>query len=165
MTTNYVILLSAAFAVVSLLAIARAGVPKISSERELAERILPVDLTALANLYDPEQINYVRSRLTTREFAKYERERGRILIEYVKRISRNSALLIGFSHYIESTGVSSIAGDLLVLALKVRLKSFLTLCLLYFKTLFPSASIKLDGLIFNYRLAMVSVPETDPKAT
>ena len=165
MIVNYIILVLSAVAVVSLLAIARAGVPKICSEEELEARILPVDLAALANLYDPEQIQYVRSRLTSREFALYEKERGRVLIEYVKRISANSALLIGFAHSVELNRATGSAGDLLMLALKVRVRSLLTLALLYLKTLIPQASIELDGLVFSYRLAMVTVREPDPKAS
>jgi hypothetical protein len=156
-----IILVLSVAAVVSLLVISRAGVPEIHSEKDFDARILPVDLTALANLYDPAQIRYVRSRLTTREFAHYERQRGRVLIEYVKKISKNSALLVGFAHHIEVNYASGPAGDLLALALRVRVQSLLAICLLHIKTLFPLASIKLDGLILTYRRAMSTAQVPD----
>jgi hypothetical protein len=146
---------------VCLFLVARYGAPGVYSEKELDARLLPVDLAAVANLYDSEQIEYVRSRLTRREFASYERARGKVLIQYVKRFFQNSGLLVGYAHHIDVEGSAGIRSELLNRALTLRIESLRMLLLLYLKVCFPLLPIKLEALIFSYRLAITTARATN----
>jgi hypothetical protein len=157
MIVSYILVVVSLFAVASLLLVARFGFSYIRSEEEFSARILPVDLKVIANLYDSEQINYVRSRLSAREFSSFERERTFVLIEYVRRISANAALLVGYAHYMEEKQRLGVPRELFTLALKVRLQCFFTLALLYLKAIWPSASIRVDRVMDSYKIAMASL--------
>jgi hypothetical protein len=157
MIVSYILILVSLVAVASFLLVARFGFSPIRSKEEFSARILPVDLKIIANLYDSEQVDYVRSRLSAREFSSFERERTLVLIEYVRRISANAALLVGYAHYMGEQQRVGVPGELFTLALKVRFQCFFTLALLSLKAIWPSASIRVDNVMDSYRIAMASL--------
>src|SRR4051812_18427270 len=131
MITSYIVVLVSIAALASFLLVARFGFFRVRSEQEFSKRLIPIDVSIIENLYDPEQIAYVRSRLTHREFLQFERERSRVLIEYVRRISNNAALLVGLAHHLEGQGRVGLSEGLFAVALRVRLQCIWTLTVLH----------------------------------
>src|SRR6266702_4807613 len=123
MIATYILVVLSLVAVGSFVLVARFGVSEVRSEKDLDARTVPIDMEIVANLLDSEQIQYVRSRLSDQEFLSFERERAKVLIEYVKRISQNAALLVGFAHYSQAQQRDEARADLYTLALRVRAHS------------------------------------------
>jgi hypothetical protein len=134
---------------------ARHGTRNVTSDSQLESNSQPIDLEIFSNLLDLDQISYVRSRLSANEFAWYERERSRVILEYVKRISHNAALVIGYAHHLPREHQND---DLLALGLKVRFQCLWIMFLLNLKIIFPSTSVPIADLLTSYSLVRKQSP-------
>jgi hypothetical protein len=61
---------------------------------ELEKHIQPVDLAILANLLDPQQEQYLKKNLKTRQFIRYKLMRLSVARYYMGRASRNAVVLM-----------------------------------------------------------------------
>ena len=112
---------------------------------DLAARLQPVDVDAFRNLIDEREEDYLRERLSAREFRSIQRERMLAAVEYVWCAAQNAAILIrlGEAAKLDSDpAISAAAGKLVDNALRLRLYAFQAIPRLYLGILFPHTSLK-----------------------
>lgn len=120
---------------------------------ELLARLEPVDMPALLNLTDTDQIGFLRSRLQAREVAYLERKRSRAIIVYVRRIVRNTEILLACADraaHNEDPQIAAAGSELLTMATRTRVRALSTLAKLYGTLLFPSLNPSLPQAITGY---------------
>jgi hypothetical protein len=134
------IVVAAVIGILGLLA--RGQTAAIRSLRDIESHIVPVDVAALVNLFDPRQDQYLRDRLTRRQYARVRWERNLVGTEYVGRIASNAAVLLRANYFArlhasdEATRVA--AGETMNLAIRTRTAALSTLVTLYLRIIFPS---------------------------
>lgn len=120
---------------------------------ELLARLEPVDLPALLNLADADQVVFLRSKLQPRERAYLERKRTRAIIIYVRRIVKNTEILLACADraaHNEDPQIAAAGSELLTLATRTRMRALGTLAKLYGTLLFPSLNPSLPQAITGY---------------
>lgn len=156
MITTLIIVVLAALGLIMIVQSARRGLP-IRTLADASAQTQPVDMEAFTNLLDVSQQEYVRGRLSAREYAWYQRERSRVLIEYVERISHNSAVLIGLAHQLRSAESDAEFqrrnNDVLGLAIRTRTFALLALALLHISARAPWLATSLRQLAGGYQAA------------
>lgn len=156
MITTIIFVVVALSAIVVFIQAARRGLPVLTVADATAQTY-DVDIEAFGNLLDSTQSEYVRQRLSRREFAWYRRERARVLIEYVTRISHNSAVLIGLAHHLRSETNEELLRqneELLALAIRTRTYAIFALLLLYVNVRVPWLKASLEQLAGGYQAAL-----------
>ena len=107
------IIILALFAVVILLFLGTEGWRRFwrhgDALQKLSGQLIPVDLEAFENLVDPEEEQFLRTRLSPREFRGVQRSRIRAAKVYVGVLSQNAAVLIAVGHSARSSADPGIA--------------------------------------------------------
>ena len=112
---------------------------------ELASRLRPIDIEAFRNLIDKGEEDFLRERLTAREFRSIYRERMLAAAEYVWCASQNAGILTRLA---EAAGqdadpaTTAAAEKLLDNALRLRLYAFQMVPRLYLAALLPWTGCK-----------------------
>lgn len=156
MITTLIIVALAALGLVVVVQSARRGLP-VRTLADASAQTQPVDMEAFLNLLDQSQQDYVRSRLSKREYAWFQRERSRVLIEYVQRISHNAAVWIGLAHQLRvaesDPELQRQNADVLALAIRTRSYAMLAVALLRVSAHAPWLGTSLKQLAGGYQAA------------
>lgn len=129
------------------------GGARITNLAELERHADPVDLRLLANLVDPAQERFLKSRLSRRQFFQFKVMRFRASNRYIACISHNAALLrsLGRSAARSPALEIAVAGrELAEAALRVRLYALLARLALAVQIVFPSPFKSLTLLMRDY---------------
>lgn len=123
---------------------------------ETKEEMQPIHLPALMNLLDESQQDYLRARLSKRDFAKLQRQRNKALLVYVKRIASNSAVLMRYAHaatQVSEAETAAAGRELLQSALSTRISALKAMGLLYIGVAMPTSVRNLGEAIARYSTA------------
>ena len=115
--------------------------------------IRPVDVAAFRNLVDPEEDEYLQTRLAPAEFRTIRRERLRAAVRYVSGAARNAAIMMQMGEAARRSLDPKIAeaGEKLVdSALRLRLSAIQTTAKLYMGMILPQTRVAPHGLTENY---------------
>jgi hypothetical protein len=107
---------------------------------ELASRLRPIDVEAFRNLIDEGEEDYLRERLTAREFRSIYRERMLAAAEYVWCASQNAGILTRLAEAARQDpdpATAAAAEKLLDNALRLRLYAFQVVPRLYLAVVLP----------------------------
>ncbi len=140
-------------AIALLFAAVRGQASEVADLEELPGRTQPVDLEAFRNLVDPQEEAFLKQRLPAREFRKVQRQRTRAALEYIRRASRNAAILIRAGEAARRSSDAELAGAaqrLVESALRLRISALLTEIKLYGTLLLPGSSLSLAPLLERY---------------
>jgi hypothetical protein len=118
-----------------------------------AEHLRSVDLEAFRNLIDPQEAQYLRTRLRPPEFRKIQRQRLRAAIEYVSCAGHNATVLLRLSEAAsQSSEPATVAAAerLRENATRLRLNALQATGKLYLAMAFPGASVHPTRVAENY---------------
>jgi len=96
--------------------------------------LLPVDVDALSQVIDPQYEAYSRYARSKQDFQKLQRKQARLVVEYLRRMSHNAALLqrVGYSQIHSANSlVATQAQELIDVGVHVRLYTFVGLTVLF----------------------------------
>ncbi len=153
MIITIVFVLFALAATTYFLLIARRRAPGDVSYASLLDRLEPIDVPALQNLIDPRELAFLQSNLDPKALANLERMRNRALVVYVKRIVRNTDILLMCADAATRSEVPEIATagtDLLSQAMRTRIRALSTLALLYGSRVIPSLAANVPQTVAGY---------------
>lgn len=153
MIITIVFVLFALVAAVFFAVVARKRAPGDVGFSGLLDRLEPIDVPALLNLIDPRELDFLKTSLDSGALARLERKRNRALIIYVRRIVRNTDILMMCADAATRSEVQEIAtagADLLNLAMRTRMRALSTLALLYGAMIFPSLSAGVSQTVAGY---------------
>lgn len=151
MIATIVVVFIAVALLVAVRAVLRTGLPGQGEDE-----IQPVHLPAVLNLLDERQIDYLREKLSARDFARVQRQRHKVLLVYVKRIAANAAVLMRFAHGASQAGDPEVAAsgrELLQYASETRMQALRAIALLYGRLIVPGGVRQLGGTVVNYSKA------------
>jgi hypothetical protein len=107
---------------------------------QLASELQPIDVNAFRNLIDEREEQFLRERLTAREFRRIHRERMLAAVDYVRGAAHNAGTLIRLAEAAKSNSdpaVVTAAESLLENALRLRLYSLEAVPRLYLSIFVP----------------------------
>jgi len=112
----------------------------------------PVDLLAFQNLVDPEEDEFLRSRLPAREFRRVQRIRLRAAVDYVERTASNAAVLlrVGESLRGQDPALAEMGREIVTASLRLRVNALMVLGILYFRICFPSVTAPVQQVSARY---------------
>jgi hypothetical protein len=111
--------------------------------RDLPQYSVPVDLEAFQRLMHPGDEEFVRNHLSPAAFRKAQRLRARAAFDYLGRVRRNAALLMGIgedARYAPDPVVAEAGERLVHTAIAVRINSTRMMLRLGLMWLFPNRS-------------------------
>lgn len=151
-----------AFAILTLLLAfwAFQGGPKIRNLADLEQQAVPIDLRLLMNLVDPVQEEFLRDRLSKRQFFQFKVMRFRVASRYIACISRNAPLFLSIGRAAAKSSSADIAlagRQVAEAALRVRLFAPLARLSLAVQILFPRPLGALSLLMRDYRRIKLGV--------
>jgi hypothetical protein len=153
MMITIVFVLFALVAAVFFVVVARKRAPGDVSYTGLLERLEPIDVPALLNLIDPRELEFLKTNLDSAALARLERKRNQALIVYVRRIVRNTDILMMCADAASRSDVQEVStagADLLNLAMRTRIRALSSLALLYGARVFPSLSAGVLQTVTGY---------------
>ena len=106
-----------------------------------AESIRFVDVEAFRNLIDPDEEEYLRSKLQPAVFRKIQRERLRAAAEYIVCAAHNAAVLLSLAEAARSSpdpGVAAMAEKLRDNAIRLRLYALQAIPRIYISMVLPA---------------------------
>ncbi len=118
--------------------------------------LLPISASALMNLIDVNNLEFLRVSLPAREFRQAQRERNRVLRVYVRRITHNTRLLIAMGESAQRAADPALSESgrvLLEASLATRTRALRALASLYIGEIFPGFLPDLSQAIHTYESA------------
>jgi len=94
MTLAFVLVISAALALVFIFGITVSRALQVSRAGTLQGELRPIDVEAFRNLVNPAEDEYLRRRLPPAEFRAVRRERLLAMAAYIREAARNAAFLV-----------------------------------------------------------------------
>lgn len=153
MTLAIVLVIAAAFALLTILAITVSRGLQVSRQPGLADQIQPIDIDAFRNLVDPAENAYLRRRLPDSEFRRVQRTRLLAMAAYIQTAGRNAAVLIriGQSAVVDSDpNTAEAARRLLNDALLLRRHAAVALLRIYVALAWPPSSLSASPILTGY---------------
>ena len=129
--------------IIAIMALCVPFILRLAKERKTPPRVAQlrsVDLRAFRNLMDPEEEDYLRRRLSPKDFRRIQRERLRAAVEYIQCASSNAAVLMHFAEAARRSpdpNTVQAAVKLIDNALRLRAYSFRAIPRLYLAMVFP----------------------------
>lgn len=149
-----VLVIAAVIALVSIVAATLTRSLQISSKAGLPAQIEPIDVQAFRNLVDPTEDEYLRRRLSARNFRMVRRERLRATAAYVRAAGRNAAVLIRFGQaaLVSNTNVAEVdaARQLVDSALLLRRNAAIALVKIYIAMAWPHPGLPAALVLSGY---------------
>jgi hypothetical protein len=105
-----------------------------------AAHIRSVDLEAFRNLIDPDEEEFLRSRMSSGDFRRVQRERRRAAVDYVSGVAHNAAILLALAQaarHSPDPAVAAAAEKLVENAIRLRLYAFQVIPRLYLGIVLP----------------------------
>jgi len=128
----------------------------VASAGSLAQQLRSIDVNALLNLLDSREEEYLRSRLSSRQFRKVHRERMFAAMEYVWHVAQNARVLARFAEggmRDANHEVATAAERLWQEAIVLRLSALQMLPYLCYSALFAGGRSLPDTIVSHYDLA------------
>jgi hypothetical protein len=125
----------------------------IKSPEDLRTQLRVVDIDAFRNLTDPNEEEFLHSRLRRREYRKIQRKRLRATLAYVSCVAENTAVLIKLGENARRSSDPSIAeaGTKLVNnALQLRLQTLQVKTKVYLQIIYPGMRTPSGELLSQY---------------
>jgi hypothetical protein len=145
MTVPLIFLALGILALIFIVVLAKGQLSRGGNLGELASRLRPIDVEAFRNLIDEGEEDFLRERLTAREFRSIYRERMLAAAEYVWCASQNAGILTRLAEAArqdQDPATTAAAEKLLDNALRLRLYAFRVVPRLYLAALLPWAACK-----------------------
>ena len=120
---------------------------------DLTSQLRPIDVEAFRNLIDEGEENFLRERLTGREFRSVNRERMLAAVEYVWCATQNAGILIQLAEAAKQDkdqATAAAAEKLFESALRLRLYAFRVVPRLYLAIVLPWAGSRPGFLADDY---------------
>ncbi len=152
MTSVVLIAVAVVFLALAWRAIRGEGAP-VRNSAELAGQTRAVDLTAFKTLLDPADDEYLRARLSARDFRRVQRMRTRAAMEYLVWTAHNAAVLLRVGEAAarsDDAAVARLGRELAQVAISVRLRSLVTLYKLSIRLVFPDKEFASTGFVESY---------------
>jgi hypothetical protein len=143
MTISIILVVFAALALILLIRLAKGQAIALRVGENPAETIRFVDVEAFRNLIDPDEGEYLRSRLPPTEFRKIQRKRLRAAAEYISCAAHNAAVLLRMAEAARLSfdpQVAAMAEKLVENAIRLRLYAFQAIPKLYIAMILPLRS-------------------------
>jgi len=119
----------------------------------LTQQLRSVDVAAFRNLIDPDEEQYLRTRLAPSMFRKVQRERVFAAIEYISCAAQNAAILtrLGDAAKLSPNQSTAEAGAKLVdTAIRLRIYAFQATAKLYWGLVLPGVRISPARIAESY---------------
>jgi hypothetical protein len=120
---------------------------------ELTRQIRHVDLQAFRNLFDLHDEEYLRQRISPRDFRSWQKMRTHAALEYLTWTFQNAALLLAIGEMASrssNTSVASHGRQLANVALSLRINCIVAISKLYLKLIYPSRRFSIDPVFDRY---------------
>ncbi len=153
MMLSWMFALLALAAVGLLLRSVRGQGAAIGSVEELEGQTQPVDLAAFRNLMDPGEREYLRARVSARDFRRLERERMLAAREYVRRAAHNAAVLVRLGEAARGHADAEVARagqELVNSALRLRLYALLAEFQILVRMVLPATALNPGRILEDY---------------
>jgi hypothetical protein len=140
MTVSIIFVALAILALILLTCAARGRAIALRVGGNPAESIRAVDVEAFRNLIDPDEGQYLRSRLPSAEFRKIQRARLQAAAEYVFCAAHNAAVLLKMAEAARRSPdpqVAAMAEKMVENAIRLRLYAFQAIPKLYIAMILP----------------------------
>jgi hypothetical protein len=127
---------------------------RIAGLDDLAGQTRPIDLQAFQNLTDPAQTEFLRRKLSRRDFITVQRQRNLAAVEYVRRIALNASILAQLGSAALSNPdpeVARAAQAMINSALRVRVLATMAMFKLYLESTLPGYTVSAAGVFADYR--------------
>lgn len=148
-----IIVVAAAIALTVILRVAVSRSLQASGNRGLAAHIQPIDVEAFRNLADPEEDQYLRTRLPPAQFRQVRRQRLLAMAAYVNVVGRNAGVLARMGQAaLASTDPRAVeAGQRLVgEAILLRRNAALSLAKIYVALAWPNSGLGTSRIADGY---------------
>jgi hypothetical protein len=153
MTLAIVLVIFAALSLILILRLTVSRSLQVSGEVGLAAKIQPIDVEAFRNLVDPAEDDYLRRRLSPRQFRRVRRERLRAVSAYVRVAGHNASLLVRIGTSALEAGdaqVSDAAHRLVNDALLLRRNATYAILKIYVTRALPAAGLPASTVLSSY---------------
>jgi len=140
MTMAIILIVFSGLALLFLIRAARGHAVAIRVGDDPAEHIRFVDLEAFRNLIDPDEEQYLRSRLHPAQFRRIQRQRLRAAAQYIACAAHNAAILLRMAETARRSPdpqVATMAEKLVENAIRLRLYAFQAIPKLYIAMIVP----------------------------
>lgn len=159
-------------AVLSLLVIVRMAVVRNRQLSTVCAGIQPLDIDAFRNLIDPREDEYLRTRVSPRDFRHVQRKRLRAAAAYIQVAGKNAAFLVRIGQIAlaspEPDKVKA-AQRLIDEALLLRRNAMVALVRIRIASVWPSGQVQGGAILERYRSvdrsAMLLARLQNPAAT
>jgi hypothetical protein len=140
MTISIALVVVSALVLLLLIRLARGQYIVTRIGENPADQIRFVDIEAFRNLIDPDEEEYLRSRLPPQDFRKVQRERIQAAIDYIGCAAHNAAVLLNVAEaarHSPDPEAAVMAAKLIDNAIRLRLYAFQAIPKLYVALLLP----------------------------
>jgi hypothetical protein len=144
MTIAIILVVLALLALLFLLRIAKGAPPSAEIMKNPAAHIRLLDVEAFRNLIDPDEQEFLRSRLPPSDFRRIQRERLHAAVEYISCAAHNATILLRLAEATRRSPDPATAGaaeKLVANAIRLRLYALQTIPCLYVTMVFPGTRI------------------------
>lgn len=128
----------------------------LSSFDSLSQDLEPVPVSALLNLIDPGQGEYLERKLAKSDFVCLQRMRNRALFQYFRTIYRNAGILLQLAHAAVESPMAEVADagrELTEHAMLARTLALRALVRLAIARVVPAAAADLISAVNRYVIA------------
>ena len=153
MTIAIILVIAAVLALVFILGVTLSRSLQISGNASLAKQIRPIDVQAFRNLVDPAEDEYLRRRLSGREFRVVRRKRLRAMAAYVQIAGSNAAILVRMGQAALSAAdapTAEAARRLIDNALLLRRNAAFALLRIYIALAWPNSGLAAAPVLHGY---------------
>lgn len=166
------IILVVAALVCLLVIVGMAVVRKPQLSAASSGQIQPLDIDAFRNLIDPREHEYLRSRLSPREFRRVQRKRLRAATAYIRVAEQNAAFLVKIGQMALASpepDKAKAARQLIDEALLLRRNATIAILRIQIAAVWPSGQFQGGAILERYRSvdrsAMLLARLQNPSAT
>jgi hypothetical protein len=139
---------------VGLLFLVRSQRQSIGSLDELTGRAHPIDIEAFFNLLDPAETLFLRQNLSLQDFREVQRERTLAVLEYVRKVAHNAALLASLGQLARDNPDPQLAQAAHIMveqAAHVRMLCLMVMIKVHASRFIPAAPLAADDIFRDYR--------------
>ena len=153
MSVAIVLVVVAVLALLVILGITVSRSLQVARTSSLSYKIEPLDLEAFRNLVSPLENDFLRRRLSPREYRKVQRERLRAAAAYVRVAGHNAAVLVAIGQAAlnaTDSATAKAAREMVENALLLRRNATLALLRIYGALLWPQSAPAAAPVLLGY---------------
>lgn len=126
---------------------------RVTTPEAAESEIIPVDILAFRNLIDVSQEDYLRQKLSPREFRAVQRTRYLATAEYLRRVAKNASVILRLGQAARATHRSEIeeqGAQMTSAAVALRLFCLIALAQAYAGYAFPGMQVSVGSIADSY---------------